>query len=809
MRGICDGLQVVEAGAGSIGGALAAMMLADYGAHVVKVEPPEGDRLRQQHAPGFLVWNRGKDSRVADLRTDAGRSEFRELTAAADVVIEGFGAGVADAWEIGYDALREANPSLIYCSIKGFGSRGKYADLPAYEGIVSAKAGVYSRGAWGFREGPTFHSAFLASGGAGQMAVAGILGGLIAREQTGKGQRLEATMVQGLNSLDYFGTMTYQHQMRLAAAGSSSAPTGKVVNASRYSFFAPTKDGRWIATTQMLPHQARALSRAVGLAHTFDDPRYADQPQFATAEDAQDWENLVWEALSQQPYEYWEKALLAEPDIAFELARTCEEGLDHPQIRHNGEAVVLVDPEIGEVEEVGPVAQFADSPARIERSAPRLGQVERELAARPQRTATGTVLEHALSGVTVVELGYFYAMPNGTAMATALGARVIKVEGLDGDPQRNSFGAAETGAAKAMEGKESLALDVRTDEGRAIVQQLAANADAFVNGFRPGVAERLGFDYETLAKLNPRLVYLHASGYGSDGPYAMRPIYAQVAQAVAGSIGRFAGQWLDPDRTAGLPYEAAQAVVLPRLRGPVDGDANASLAVLSSLLFGLYDQRMTGTGQFGRTSMIGGNAIAYADDFVRYAGKPPLPVPDEEAHGLNALYRLYKTVAGWVFLAVTRDNEWRAFTAAIEQAQLGEDARFSTAALRQTHDAELSTVIEAVFAKRTASEWEDLLVPAGVACVEAFAESHSAFTSTDPVMFDTGLVVEVEHPYFGTIRRHGLPVEFSDTPGRAAPGCLIGQHTVELLTELGYTPEQIKQLETDNVIGIAQRADNQ
>ena len=168
----------------------------------------------------------------------------------------------------------------------------------------------------------------------------------------------------------------------------------------------------------------------------------------------------------------------------------------------------------------------------------------------------------------------------------------------------------------------------------------------FVNGFRSGVAERMGLDYATLKKLNPRLVYVHAAGYGVDGPFAHRPIYAQVAQAVAGSIGRYGGRWLDPEFTKSLSWIEAQIVVLPRLRGIVDGDSNAALAVLSSILLALYDQRRTGTGQFVSTTMIGGNALAYADDFVRYEGKPVLATPDEENHGLHALYRLYRAERG-------------------------------------------------------------------------------------------------------------------------------------------------------------------
>lgn len=798
-RTVCEGLQVLEMGAGSIGACFAGMLLADNGARVLKVEPPEGDRLRTQHPSGFLVWNRGKESRVAELRTQRGRDALWSLAARADVILEGFGAGVAEEWGIGYDDLKADNPGLVYCSVKGFGSTGPYAKLKSYEGVVAAKAGVYNMGDFGFRRGPIYFSAPLASIGAGHMAFAGTLAALTARERTARGQRLEATMLQGLNPLDYFGTMTWQHLQRSQGTAAGSQATSSV-SASRYSFFVPTQDGRWVIFTQMLPHQAHALSRAVGLAHSIEDSRFASQPQFASADDAQAWEDAIWEAMAKHPYAHWERAFLAEPDIAFELARFSEEGLDHQQIRHNGEAVSVDDARLGVVEQVGPVAQLKQTPARVDRSAPSLGEHAGDLLTRSSPSESGDPLVHALDDVTIVELGYFYAMPYGVTMTAGLGARVIKIEGATGDPMRTSFGAAETGGAKTMEGKESLAVDLQTEEGRELVQELAARADVLVIGFRPGVAERMGLDYQALSTRNPRLVYVHATGYGVDGPLSNRPIYAQVAQAVAGSVGRYAGRWLDPQLTREFSTLEAQAVVLPRVRGPVDGDSNAALAVLSSLLLGIYHQRRTGQGQFLSTTMIGGNALSYADDFVRYRDKPALAEPDEESHGLCALYRFYPAASGWIFLAATTPREWEALVAGLDSDGLRGDERFGDGQKRAANDTALVKALKEIFATKDAAVWESLLTPLGVGCVAACESSHSEFTCTDPVLRDTGLVVEVEHPLFGDILRHGLTVALSETPGRAAPGCLIGQHTEGILAELGYSSEQIDDLLARQVV---------
>src|SRR3954453_18543874 len=233
-RTICEGLQVIEMGAGSIGASLAGMLLADNGARVLKVEPPEGDRLRSRHPAGFLVWNRGKESLAADLRTHEGRTRVRDLASRADLVIEGFGAGVADGWGLGDESVRAANPGLVYCSVKGFGPSGAYARIPPYEGVGGAKAGVYSLGPFGFRSGPIFVNAPLGSVGTGHMACSGVLAALVARETTGRGQRVEATMLQGFNPLDYFGTMTWQHTQRTTGAAHGWTGVGALMGASRY-----------------------------------------------------------------------------------------------------------------------------------------------------------------------------------------------------------------------------------------------------------------------------------------------------------------------------------------------------------------------------------------------------------------------------------------------------------------------------------------------------------------------------------------------------------------------------------------------
>jgi crotonobetainyl-CoA:carnitine CoA-transferase CaiB-like acyl-CoA transferase len=795
---ICEGLNVLELGAGSTGASMAGMVLADAGARVIKVEPPSGDRLRTQLPSAFLVWNRGKESLVADLRTTEGQAEVRRFAGEADVVLEGFSPGTTTAWGIGPTELTALNSRLVHCSITAFGPTGAYASLKGYEALVAAKSGLFARGGFGFRPGAIMSPVPWAGFGAAMQSVAGVLGALMVRDVTGRGQQLGATMVGGLEPIDYFMATIVQLMKKKGVDAPMDARDSTA--ASRFGVLVATRDGRFIQTSTMLPHQGAALARVAGLEGVLDDPRFKNQPRFATNEDAQAWEDLLWEAFRQEDLAYWRARLDQTTDVAFEISATSEESLDHPQIVHNGDVITVDDPNVGPIREVGPIGHFSETPLTASRSAPSLGVNEGPFVGsqtqQPTAVAEGAAPPaHPLSGLTIVEFGYFYAMPYGLAMAASMGARVIKLEDGKGDPHRSSFGP-EVASNKTTAAKESLSVDLSSEEGQQIAQRLMATADVFVTSFRTGVAEKLGLGWQTLRQINPRLLYVHAAGYGTDGPYARRALYAQAAQAVGGSFGRQVAFWSAPENNVGMSVLELQAIVAPRLGQVTDGDSNAALGVLAAVTLGAYHQRRTGQGQFLMTSMIGSNAWAYSDDFNHYDGKPPLALCDSEYFGINALYRNYETAGGtWVTLALTTEGEWEALVGSIGIDGLGTDPRFATAEGRSTHDRELIALLEARLMDRNASDWEADLNAAGVGCVAAFMGGHAAFNSYDPVLRETGLTVPFEHPLFGPMWRAAPPVTFSETPGRVAPPCMRGEHNHAILSELGYSAEEIKGFE--------------
>ena len=802
MTTVLDGLTVVEMGAGSMPASIVGMLLADNGARVIKIEPPEGDRLRHLLPPASLVWNRGKESVVADLRTADGVAEVEGWIAGADVVIDGFAPGRLEQWGLSLDRARAAHPSLITCSISGFGPLAPYSELKAYEGVVAAKCGYYNRGDFGFREGPIFTAAPLASSGAAQMSFSGILAALYSRADSGRGQHIDSSMFAGLTPLDYFTTTHYQLAMKASATNSAAqaaASPGGLFAASRYSLYLLTKDNRWVVVAVQQTNNAKALMGVLGLEHTFDDERFTDAPIFKSSEDAQAWETLLWAAFRERTWAELEPVLFANPDLPFERAVPGELGLDHPQIIHNGHVVEVDDPSVGPVRQVGPITTMERSPSCIERSAPAVG----EHGAQVEPTSAAGIGEPRggapLAGVTIVEFGFFFAMPFGVSLASSLGARVIKLEDSNGDPIRRAFGGY-AGCAKVMEGKESLSVDLKSEEGRAVVHDVIRSADVFVLGFRSGVAERVGLDYETLRAINPRLVFVHSSGYGPDGPYSNRPMYAQTASATVGAFQRNSPYWMDPEVIGEFSVPELEAVVAPRVRAPADGDGNASQAVCASILLGLTHQKRTGEGQRVWTTMIVGNAYAYSDGFIDYAGKEPLVKSDPDLYGLGALYRLYQASDGWIFLAAPLQSEWEALTTALGQPALAQDERFATADDRGRHDAALATLIGDAIAAKSAGDWESILTDAGVGCAEVSPGMFAAFCSNDEEARNAELVVEVQHPTLGPLLRHGAPVRFSETPARVMTSCLRGDSTAKILRERGFVDAAITDLMDRGVV---------
>ncbi len=435
---VLAGLRVVEIGE-STSAAVAGMVLADFGADVLLVEPPAGTRLRT--APAFPMWSRGKRSVRLDLSTNVGQDEVHELAADADVMITALAPRTAD--ELGVDgaSMTARHLQLVHCEITGFGRGHPLSDVPGYEGVVAAAAGrAHELGVLFDGARPAFPAVPVATHGAAMLALEGTFAALLEREQTGRGQRIETSLLRALSVFD-LGSW---------APGADHALRPFDAPMLIYTV-ARTRDGVWLQFSQNGAALFRAFLRALGLEHLLDDPRFCSAPNIADPDDARALRRILLDRVGERTWDEWQAVFASEPDVSAEPFAWPGDALRHPQLLHTGDSIEVDDAVLGRTRQLGPLVTMMPRPTQ------------------PQTPAIGTP-PCLLQGVTVLELSTWIATPMATALLTELGARVVKIEPLDGDPMRR-YGPM---GLKCVQGKESIALDLKTDEGRGIVHRLAA-----------------------------------------------------------------------------------------------------------------------------------------------------------------------------------------------------------------------------------------------------------------------------------------------------------------------------------------------
>jgi crotonobetainyl-CoA:carnitine CoA-transferase CaiB-like acyl-CoA transferase len=791
---LATGLRVLEIGE-SIAAAVAGMVLADQGADVVIVEPPHGSRLRR--APAFTMWARGKRSVALDLRTTAGHDAIAALARSADVAVTALAPETADALRVSATDLIAHNDRLVHCEITGFGRRHPLSHVAGHDAVVASRAGrahEFSVLFDGAR--PAFPAVPVATHGAAMLALQGIFAALVEREHTGRGQRVETSLLRALSVFDLSGWLPdADRSLRIA-----DVPV-------LFYFVGRTRDGVWVQFSQNAPRLFAAMLRALGLEHLTDEPRFRAAP-YLPPDDARAMRALLLARFGERTWDEWNAAFAGDPDVSAEPFLWPGDALDHPQLRHTGDARECVDQELGRVLQLGPLATFSATPAVTVRPAPRpgshdVGSIDWVPTAPPRSTAPQPAREgrRLLEGVTVLEMATWIATPMATALLAELGARVIKIEPLEGDPMRR-YGSVAT---KTVQGKESIALDIKTDEGRAIVHELVARADVFAHNYRPGVPERLGIDAKTLLSVNPRLVHLYAASYGSTGPMAPLPAFHVTAGAICGGALAQCGGSGAPGPDAELSSEelARWSQRLTRAN-EANPDFNAALGAATAVAMALYAVQRSGEGQAVETRMMASNAYALSEHFVDYAGRPARRFADAGIHGLHACYRLYEASDGWVFLAARDEPDFRRLCDALDRSDLAHDPRFSDASARHRHDGDLAAAFSKVLAAETSAYWQQRLTERGVACVAVNTGPHAAYVLDAPWGESLRFVETSAAGGAGPYRRYGRSVQTEHDLGALGSAHAAGAHTRALLGELGYPPGRVESLLQTRVVGAPQ-----
>jgi crotonobetainyl-CoA:carnitine CoA-transferase CaiB-like acyl-CoA transferase len=398
-----------------------------------------------------------------------------------------------------------------------------------------------------------------------------------------------------------------------------------------------------------------------------------------------------------------------------------------------------------------------------------------------------------LAGLKVVDLTHVMAGPTCTLMLADMGAEVIKIEKVPGgDDSRRSVppkvGDEAASFLMMNRNKRGMALDLKTEGGRAILRRLIASADVLVENFAPGSLERLGFGYGDLKKDYPGLIYCSLSGFGRTGPYKERRGFDLVAQAMSG-IMSFTGTGPDdPPLKSGAPLSDITAGIL------------AAMGILAAYVHRLR----TGEGQWVETSLFEAALVqTYWQSAIALAtGEAPRAMGS--AHPLNAPYQAFAAADGWIVVGGANQTNWLRVLEAIGASELADDPRFRDNPARMAHLAELDAELAGRFRTKPAQYWLDALDGKGVPCGPVYDMLQAL---ADPQTAAREMVVEVDHATLGPVKTLGLPVKFSQTPGKVQTGApLYGEHTRDILAEHGFSREEIAAFEREGAVVAASPA---
>jgi len=403
------------------------------------------------------------------------------------------------------------------------------------------------------------------------------------------------------------------------------------------------------------------------------------------------------------------------------------------------------------------------------------------------------IMGGALEGIRVVDLGHVLAAPTATMFLADLGAEVIHIEPPRGDDARE-YGPFIKEPDKNRSGyfislnrnKKSMVLNLKHAQGRKILRELITKSDVLVENFRPTAMKKLGFSWEEVQKINPRMIYASISGFGHDAPpdYAERPAYDMVVQAYSGMMS-ITGP---PD---GPPCRAGSSI------GDIFAGHQAAIGILAALVH----REKTGRGQYYDGSMLDGLFAVLESAVARYTIDGITPGPLGSAHPTITPFQAFRTKDSWIIVAIGNDSMWSKFCNILERKDLLNDLRFHSNSARTENIKTLVGIIQEEIGKQTTAQWIDIFKKAEL--------PYSPINSMkqiceDPIIKHRNMLVEVEQPIIGKVKITGSPIHLSETPGKIyAHAPLLGEHTQEVLQEiLGYSRHEIDRLQAKGVLNI-------
>lgn len=758
MSGPLAHLRVIEASIAQPG-AIAAMLLADHGADVIKIEPQGGSVFA-----GDLTrkgWDRGKRSVELDIAADT--ATLRRLLATADVFIHDLTDSEAARLGLDEESLERDFPALVSCAITAYSRGTPLSDRPYGESLAAARLGTMVDKGSSHRPGPMYLGHPALHYGQAFLCAMNVLAALRARRMLGVGQGTEASLLDAFLAQSPMNHWWQEDGISYIKKGDSGA-SDRFGYVRLVTGMFQCGDGKFL----------QIHTGSGGFKPAFDILGFGDRIQackgpemaFPLSEDEYQCARVeIFDAFKARPRDEW-IALLQAQDVAVLPVLEPGEVLLDEQVEFAGMRIAQPDPDFGTIHQAAPAIRFADAPCAQPAPAPAVGAHNAELEAllaAPPRQAGPQVspVSRPLEGVRVVDFSSFFAVGFGGRLLNDLGADVIKIETPSGDQMRplpDVFDAANRG-------KRDVVIDLKTPEGLEAARRLVATADVVTHNLRPGKADKLGIGFEALKAIKPDLIYLYLPGYGSKGPKALLKAFAPLVSG-----------WV------GLLYEAGGEGNNPNGSAFGNEDYNNGFLGAVAVMMALEKRAETGAGGYVECPQLHSSLWTTSEHFLDAQMKPVYGLRvDAQQQGFNALDRIYRTTDGWVCISC-RQPERRAALVRVT----GIDA---------SDDAVLKAALDGWFAARTSADAFAALdaggAPAEVVCEGPWVDEALWLDW----MVETGRVIESRDSMYGHIRELALFNRLSRTPGHATgDGPRLGEHTAELLAEAGYSEAEIADL---------------
>lgn len=773
-----------------VAGPFGAEILASLGAEVIRVSPPPAEPPRPERqaddpvsdADGFLyALQRNKKSVCLDLKDPAGRQAFLDLVKTSDVVYDNFRPGVLERLSIDYAHLKDVNPGIISCSINGFGADGPWGKVGAYDITVQALSGAMSITGAGDAEAMPCRWGVPVGDIAGAFyAVIGVLAALEERSQTGRGQAVEVSLLDGQLALN-----TYRVPQAFGAGVTFDIPSPRRGGAGAVPY-GPFRggDGSWVVIA-VASNFWRAFCDVIGMPELHGDPRFDTLANRQANQHELD--AILEERFLTATAEEWQTRLI-DANVPVGKVNTIKEAFDQPQAQARGMAETFTGATARGVTVAASPIRFTGL-SRAAQQAPVAAGANNDMLTAPRdlppasadwensnRNAIAALagIDGPLRGIMVLELcGDEPSGTFGTQILADLGATVVKIER---PPKTDPTPTPSPAAGQVRRdiayyfglnrNKRSICLDLKQDAAKAVFHDLVKAADVIYDNYKPSVLTRLGLDPDTLHAINPHLICCSVSGYGKTGPWSALPAYDATIQALGGGMS-----------LTGNGEEGSPPV---RWGNPIGGIAGAFYGVIGALA-ALRRRKLTGAGSALDIALLDAQLAMHAYRVApAMKGRAFAAEPRRGGSGALPYGPFLCGDARWFVLGIT-GQFWKPACDLLGHPEWADDPRFADEAARQANEDELNRLVGLAMLRLTSDEWQEKFVAAGIpgAKVRTIPEAF-----THPHVERRDMLVGFDHPVGKALKVAGSPVKLSGqkfSGFRHAPA--LGEDTADILSQ--------------------------